>query len=87
MPYDPTLPVENSPILSAELRSQFQGLKEEVDDRVTGPYVDGAIAAQAAANCDSVDNLTATVSNPPTQAQVQALVDKLTELMNVLKRI
>jgi len=87
MAYDPTLPVENSLISSAELRSQFQGLKYEIDDRVTGPYVDGAVAVQAAANCDTVDNLTATISNPPTQAQVQALVDKLAELMNVLKRV
>ena len=31
MAFDPTLPVNNSPILSAELRNQFNGLKALID--------------------------------------------------------
>ena len=31
MPFDPTLPVNNSPIVSAELRNQFNGLKAIID--------------------------------------------------------
>jgi hypothetical protein len=31
MPYDPTLPANHSPIVSAELRNQFAGLKELID--------------------------------------------------------
>lgn len=31
MPFDPTLPVNNSPIVSAELRNQFNGLKGLID--------------------------------------------------------
>jgi len=87
MPFDPTLPQENTALDAAQMRAQLQSLKEEIDDRVTGPYVDGAVTAQAAANCNDVDNLLLTVSNPPTQAQVQSIVDKLAELMDVLKRV
>jgi hypothetical protein len=32
MPYDPTLPANNSPIVSQELRNQFNGLKDLIDD-------------------------------------------------------
>jgi len=31
MPFDPTLPANNSPIVSAELRNQFNGLKALID--------------------------------------------------------
>jgi hypothetical protein len=31
MAYDPTLPANNSPIVSAELRNQLAGLKELID--------------------------------------------------------
>jgi len=31
MPYDPTKPANNSPIVSAELRNQFAGLKDLID--------------------------------------------------------
>jgi tRNA A37 threonylcarbamoyladenosine synthetase subunit TsaC/SUA5/YrdC len=31
MAYDPNLPANNSPIVSAELRSQFAGLKALID--------------------------------------------------------
>jgi hypothetical protein len=31
MPFDPTLPVSHSPVASAELRDQFNGLKELID--------------------------------------------------------
>src|SRR5437867_3270408 len=37
MPFDPNLPLNNSPILSAELRSQFTGLKAIIDGTLVGP--------------------------------------------------
>jgi hypothetical protein len=40
MAFDPTLPVNGSPILAAELRSQFTGLKDLVDaGAVTGAQI------------------------------------------------
>jgi hypothetical protein len=34
MPFNPTLPAPNSPILSAELRDQFNGIKALVDEKL-----------------------------------------------------
>lgn len=93
MPYDPTKPANNAPIVSSELRSQFAGLKQSIDDvqaqanespsedRVTDLIVDNA-----AKNVDGVPILTLTVSNPPTQAQVQSIVTKLNDLILGLHR-
>ena len=36
MPFDPNLPATNSPIVSAELRSQFTSLKALIDDQAAG---------------------------------------------------
>ena len=70
MPFDPTLPRNNAPIVSAELRNQFQGIQDNVD----------AVREQL----QIVQPLGLTVSNPPTQAQVQAIANKLDELINTL---
>jgi hypothetical protein len=40
----------------------------------------------SSANSDSVTELGMTVSDPPTQAEVQAIADKLDELINALRR-
>ena len=69
MAFDPTLPVNNSPIISAQLRNQFNGLL--------------ALTAQ---NPVSLHGLGLTVSDPPTQAEVQAIADKVNELIFALKR-
>lgn len=49
--------------------------------------LDEAIANQTAGNITGVDELNLTVSNPPTQAEVQAIADKVDELMQKLGRI
>ena len=66
-PLDPILHKDNAPIVSAELRAQFQG----IEDRF-------GVAAQA-------QTLGLTVSNPPTQAQVQAIANKLDEVITRLQ--
>ena len=77
MPYDPTLPQTNSPIASAQLRAQFQGLQDNIQGVQN--------------NVDAVreklivlEPLGQTVSNPPTQAQMQAIANKLDEVINAL---
>jgi hypothetical protein len=50
MPFDPTLPANNSPIVSAELRYQFNGLKALIDAQQT--TID---AQQATINDNSVN--------------------------------
>ena len=67
---DPSLPADNSPLSSGEMRGQFQAIQDNVD------------AVREALTF--VQPLGLTVSNPPTQAQVQAIANKLDELINTL---
>jgi hypothetical protein len=67
---DPSLPADNSPLVSGELRGQFQAIQNNFDDIRRRHF--------------AVTPLGLTVSNPPTQADVQALADKLDELTNTL---
>ncbi len=70
MPFNPALPQNNSLIQAAELRGQFQGLQDNID------FV--------REHLNVIQPLGLTVSNPPTQAEVQAIADKLDELLNSL---
>ena len=67
---DPSLPADHSPLSSGEMRGQFQAIENSFED----------IRARFLA----VAPLGLTVSNPPTQADVQAIADKLDELINTL---
>jgi len=40
MPFDPAKPVNNAPVLASELRAQFTGLKELIDNIPAGPQGD-----------------------------------------------
>ncbi len=75
MPFDPSLPLDHSPIVAAELRTQLTALSDEID----------ALQTSTATNPSAVDLLSLTVSNPPTTAQVQAIADKLDELIATLR--
>jgi hypothetical protein len=68
---DHTVPADNAPIVSGELRGQLLAIQNNFDD----------IRARLIA----LTPLGLVVSNPPTQADVQALADKLDELNNTLK--
>jgi hypothetical protein len=61
---DPSLPADHAPIVSAELRTQFQAIQERYDNLLL------------------VQPLGLQVADPPTQAEVQAIADKLDELIN-----
>ena len=67
---DPSLPADNSPLVSGEMRGQFQAI-QDLFDGINGKFF-------------AVAPLGVTVSNPPTQAQVQAIANKLDELIGIL---
>jgi len=67
---DPSLPADNALISSGELRGQFQAIEDSFAD-IRGRFL-------------TLTPLGLTVSNPPTQADVQAIADKLDELINTL---
>ena len=79
MPLDLTLPANNSPIISSELRDNFSGLKDYVDDVANdlNMNINDAVLNQTAGGVSTIAELSLTVSNPPTQAQMQQVVDKL----------
>jgi hypothetical protein len=92
MAFDPTKPVENSPLDAAEMRNQFNGLNDTLTtvagQMATLPTVDemlDTISAQAPRSVDGLATLTLTISNPPTQAQVQAILNAFNSLVLALK--
>ena len=101
MAFNPLLPVNGSQIVAAELRSQFTGLKDEIDtlagDSVTqAQHANDLINTEnsavntalplTSANTNAVTFLTLVVSDPPTQSEVQSIASKLDELINALRR-
>ena len=85
MPFDPTKPASNAALNSAEMRGQLTALHDDIQTRVT----QGDLAAQiggTSANSNGVGNLGLVVSDPPQQGEVQAIADKLDELINALRR-
>ncbi|MEI6074624.1 MAG: hypothetical protein WCS94_03565 [Verrucomicrobiota bacterium] len=86
MPFDSSLPADHSPIVAAELRNQLNALKDLIDGLLTSPAMQDLLDAQAAGACKNVPELNLTVSDPPTQAEVQAIADKMDFLLFNLKR-
>ena len=75
--FNPDIPLDDSLIVAGELRGQFvcldgqcQTLHDEVENRCSKPA--------------AVDPLAQTISDPPTQAEVQSIQDKLNELLAAL---
>lgn len=86
MAYDPTLPVNSSQIASSELRNQFTGLKSIIDLNATNAATSLSNAIAGTAVNPAVTVLSQSISNPPTQAQVQAIQNKINELINAITR-
>ena len=84
MAFDPNLPANHAPIIAVELRDQFNALDAKIGECATQVSLNDAIIIGSAANFDGVAELRLTVSNPPTQAQVQAILAKLNELIGGL---
>jgi hypothetical protein len=86
MAFDPTLPVNNSLASSSELRNQFTGLKALMDFNANAATNALEAAINGTAVNPAVNVLGQSISNPPTQAQVQAIQNKLNELINAITR-
>ena len=100
MVFDPTKPVEDSPLDAAEVRDQFNSLKALIDAQAAQisalqtalnakPSMDdvnAAIAANSSANVNSMEGLDNSPSDPPTQGDVLQLYYFGNNLLNALKR-
>ena len=85
MPFDPAKPANNSQLAATEMRSQLTSLNSDIQTRATQGQLAGEIGGTSA-NSNGVGNLSLGVSDPPTQGEVQAIADKLDELINALRR-
>ena len=74
MPFDPTLPVNNSPIVSVELRNQFAGLKTLIDAQAA-QIADLQTQVANRAILPTMEPFDQSISDPPTQADLQKIVD------------
>ena len=86
MAYDPTKPANGSPVVSAELRNQFAGLNDDIQQRALSIDVQDSINAQSSGPVNSLPPPDFISSNPPTQAEVQAVADYLNQLYVALSR-
>ena len=86
MAYDSTKPANGAPIVSAELRNQFAGLFDEIQQRALSIDVQDAINAQSSGSVNSIPPPNFVISNPPTQAEILAMADYLTQLYVALSR-
>lgn len=85
MAFDPTKPVNSSPVTAAELRAQFNGLHDAIAQRATPADVANAVSGTSN-NSNGVGQLGFTVNDPPTATDVQTIVNKIDELINALRR-
>lgn len=89
MPYDPNLPQENTLIDAAQMRAQLQALHDLIQARPTMPEVGTAIGlaiAGTSSNSNAVNQLSLTADSTYQQTQMQAVLDKLDELILALRR-
>ena len=95
MPFDPTKPVEDSPLDAAEMRGQLNALKGLTDDLAAqansfqaeldglpsnGGMIDW-LTDNSALNVDGIQPLSITISDPPTKAQLEAVVAYVNQLV------
>jgi hypothetical protein len=85
MAFDPTKPANNSPNSSAEMRGQLTALNVAILTRATQSELAAQIGGTSA-NSNAVSTLGIGISDPPQQGEVQAIADKLDELINALRR-
>jgi hypothetical protein len=93
--FDPTIPPDGAFATGAALRGQFNGLKALIDAIPAGPagppgeVSNVTLAAQIAGTAQNpnVGPLNIALSDPPTRAEVQAILDFMNALVNSLTRV
>lgn len=97
MPFDPSKPADNSPLSSAEMRTQLNALNADTQARVTQPELNNAMnnaisaaingaLPQTSANTNNVNPLNQQADVNYNSAQMQDVLNKIDELINALRR-
>ncbi len=79
MPFDPTKPANNSDLSSQEIRNQLNAL----NDRILSLETSIANTAQN----PNLSTLSIALSDPPTRAEVQQMLDFLNTLLTQITRV
>ena len=79
MPFDPTKPANGSPNSSAEMRAQLTALNDRIN------ALEAALSN--AAQNPNLGTLNIALSDPPTRAEVQQMLDFLNTLLNQITRV
>ena len=83
MPFDPAQPADHAPLDSQVMRDQLNGL----NDRISALEATFAAALAGTALDPTVAGpFNTTLSDPPSAAQVQAILDVHNQLVSALKR-
>lgn len=85
MPFDPTKPANNSPNSSAEMRGQLTALNADIQQRTPQADLAAAIAGTSS-NSNGVATLSQGADGSYNQSQMQAVLDKIDELLSALRR-
>ena len=83
MPFDPLKPATGSPLSSEEMRGQLNALNDAI---AAGQAVTNGAIAGTAQN-PSMGPLNIALSDPPTRAEVQVLLDAFNALLNQITRV
>ena len=89
MPFDPSKPANNSPTSSAEMRGQLTALNADIQQRATQADLANALAnalAGTSSNSNGVATLSQGANGGYDPGQMQAVLDKIDELINALRR-
>ena len=94
MPFDPNYPQDGQLIDATDFRNQFNALKALIDNVLATLNAQiaslqgqiNALIPDTPHNCASVGDLSLSLSNPTQSFEVQQLIDKINELMGVLRR-
>ena len=78
MPFDPSKPVNNSPLSSQEMRGQLNAL----NDAIAAEQAATSAAVAGTAQNPSLGPVSLALSDPPTRAEVQVLLDAFNTLLN-----
>ena len=89
MPFDPTLPANNTPNSSAEMRGQLTALNADIQQRALVNDLSSTITnalAQTSNNSNGVNTLGMGADGGYNPSQMQDLINKVDELITALRR-
>ena len=87
--FDPNLPANNTPLVSAEMRAQLNALNDDIQTRSTVNLMNATVASAVSgtsSNSNSVATLDMNADGSYSQGQLQDVMNKLDELIAALRR-